>query len=118
MNVVKQLNTPFVGGAIAALCFLFTSMFDAAPVGIGLVCLIGVVQGALPQHELMTFAAGILAMMLVFLGLGLLLGNSISAGFVMVPFLTALILLYAIVAFCFGSVISRLWRHFVSGPRT
>jgi len=117
MNLLKRLNAPFVGSAIAALCFLVVSMLDAAPVGIGLICLIGVVQGALPQHEPMTFVAGILATTLVFLGLGLLFGNSISAGFVMVPFLAAIILLYAIVAFCISSVVTRLWRHVVSGPR-
>ncbi|WP_313705706.1 hypothetical protein [Massilia sp.] len=116
MNLLKRLNTPCVSGAIAALCFLVASMLDAAPVGIGLVCLIGVIQGAFPRHELMTFVAGMLAMMVVFSGLGLLLGNSIPAGFVMVPLLTALILFYAVVAFFIGSVVSRLWRQFVSRP--
>lgn len=118
MNLLKPLIAPFVSGAIAALCFLVASMLDAVPVGIGLVCLIGVIQGALPRHELMTFVAGMLAMMVVFSGLGMLFGNSISAGFVMVPLLTALILFYAVVAFFISSMVSRLWRHFVAKSST
>lgn len=91
-------------------------MLDVGPVGIALVCLIGGIQGALPQRELMTFVAGMLAMMVVFSGVGLLAGNSISAGLVMVPLFTALILFYAIGAFFLSLMASRLWRRFVSRP--
>ena len=115
MDLLKRLNAPFVGGAIAALCFLVAAMLDAVPVGVGLVCLIGIIHGALPRHELMTFVAGVLAMMAVFSALALLFGDSFSAGFVMVPLLTALILFYAIGAFFISLVVSRLWRHLVSG---
>jgi hypothetical protein len=65
MNLLKRLNVPFVAGAIAALCFLIAFRLDAAPVGIGFVCLIGITQGALPRHQLMTFVAGMLAIMVV-----------------------------------------------------
>ena len=116
MTLLKRLNAPFVLGAIAASCFLGASMLDVAPVGIGLVCLIGGIEGALPRRELITFVAGMLAMMVVFSGLGLLAGNSISAGLVMVPLLTALILLYALGAFFLSLMVSRLWRRFVSRP--
>jgi len=114
MNLLKRLKAPFASGATAALCFLVTAMLDAAPVGIGLVGLIGVIQGAHPRHELMTFVAGVLAMMIVFAGLGLLFGNSIGVAFVMVPFLTALILFYAVSAFFVSLMVSRLWRNFSS----
>ena len=116
MTLLKRLNAPFVLGAVAALCFLVAAMLDLAPVGIALVCLIGGIQGAHPQRELMTFVAGTLAMMVVFSGLGLLAGNSIAVGVVMVPFLTALILFYAIGAFFLSLVVSRLWRHLASRP--
>lgn len=116
MTLLKRLNAPFVLGAIAALVFLVAPMLDVVPVGIGLVYLIGGIQGALPRPELMTFVAGMLAMMAAFAGLGLLLGNSISAAIVMVPFLTALILFYAVGAFFLNLMVSRLWLHLVSGP--
>ena len=116
--MLKRLKIPFIGGAIAALCFLVAFMLDAAPVGIALVCLIGVIQGARHRHELMTFVAGMLAIVVIFSVLGLLFGNSISAGVVVVPFLTALILFYAVGAFVISLLVSRLWRRLASRRRS
>ncbi len=110
MSLQRRVNAPFIAGVIAASQFLVTGMLDAVPAGNGLVCLIGLIQGALLRPELVPFAAGVLGMMVIGSGLRILLGNSISAGVVMVPFLTAFILFYAIGAFFISLMVSRLLR--------
>lgn len=110
MSLQRRMNAPFIAGVIAALQFLVTGILDAVHAGVGLVCLIGLIQGALPRPELVPFAAGVLGMIVIGSGLGILLGNSISAGVVMVPFLTAFILFYAIGAFFISLMVSRLLR--------
>ncbi len=114
VTLPKRLNAPFVSGAIAVLCFVGASVLDVVPVGIGLVCLIGIIQGALPHPELMTFVAGMLATVVVFSSLGLLLGDSISAAIVLVPVFTTLVLIYAIGAFLTSLILTRLRRYIVS----
>lgn len=114
MILLKRLNAPFVSGAITVLCFVIASTLDVVPVGIGLVCVIGIIQGALSHPELMTFIAGMLATVVVFSSLGLLLGDSISAAVVLVPVFTTLILLYAVGAFLTSLILTRLWRYTVS----
>lgn len=110
MKLEIDSRLTFISGVLALLLFIAAGAASITPLGIAGVSLLSLVLGALKRPSFSLYAGGILFALAIFTTLGLLFGASASAGIVMVPFIAAMVFVYASVAFFTGRLVAKVWH--------
>lgn len=111
MKLLLDTRLTFIAGVLTLLLFVGASALSATPVGLIGGCLIGVVLGTLRYPSFAVYSGGIVSALAFFSAVGLLIGDSLSAAIIMIPFIFSVVFLYSGAAFIVGRVGVTFWHR-------
>lgn len=114
MKFVLDTRFTFIAGVLTLLLFLVAGALSATPVGLVGAGLIGLVLGFFRRPSFAAYAGGVVSALAVCTAVGLVLGDSLSATIIMVPYILLLVMLYAGAAFLVGRLGVTLWHRITS----
>jgi hypothetical protein len=114
MKLVLDTRFTFISGVLSLLLFIGAGALSATPVGLAGVGLIGFALGAFRRPSFFAYLGGIVSALIVCSGFSILLGDTLDAAIIMVPYILLLLLLFAGTSFFVGRLGGMLWHRITS----
>lgn len=114
MKLVLDIGFAFSAGVLTLLLSIGAGALSAMPVGLACAGLIGFALGIFWPRSFLAYLGGIVSALIICSGFSILLGDTLDAAIIMVPYILLLLLLFAGTSYFVGRLVGMLWRRITS----